>query len=211
MTAMKRIWERTRGWRTIILNSIIALFFVIAEVLVYAAGLDWRELLPPEYASWVVVGINVLNIFMRHITKTQSPTVGLLSRTMKKGKANKPPFDGIPCPACPEDVRALYVLASRLLDNTVRRSEMDRVAALRRLHEFERYASRYLPAALASEAPQIRAFAEATRDVLRLAEAGKPLSAILPALGLLADLEKAVAPIIEKHFANRSHSLGDTQ
>jgi hypothetical protein len=81
---IKALWERLRGWRTIALNLGIAAGFAIAEILSYLSIVDWREFINPKWAPWVVVGINTLNILMRHITSTASPTVAIKEKIMDK-------------------------------------------------------------------------------------------------------------------------------
>jgi hypothetical protein len=61
---------RLKGWRTIILNALIAAGMVALEIVQYADGVPWREVLPDQYALYVVIGVNVLNIVLRSITTT---------------------------------------------------------------------------------------------------------------------------------------------
>ena len=68
MKWIKKLWRRWAGWRTIVLNGAIAIGFALAEILSYLAVVDWRSFIPEQYAPWVVVAINVLNIIMHHIT-----------------------------------------------------------------------------------------------------------------------------------------------
>ena len=65
-------WTRLRGWRTILLNLILAVGFTVAEMLDYLAIVDWRDFIDPKWAPWVVVSINLLSIALRQDTSTPS-------------------------------------------------------------------------------------------------------------------------------------------
>lgn len=78
MKWIKKLWRRWEGWRTILINLVMAIGFALAEIMAYLSIVDWREFIPPEYAPWVVVGINLLNIILRHVTTKPASTQTLL-------------------------------------------------------------------------------------------------------------------------------------
>lgn len=57
-----------QGWRTVAINATIAGIAVLAEVAGWLVGFDWRQVLPPEWAPWAVLSVNVLNIALRAVT-----------------------------------------------------------------------------------------------------------------------------------------------
>ncbi|SDT99164.1 hypothetical protein [Stappia sp. ES.058] len=57
-----------RGWKTLLLNLGAASSVVLLEILRYLADVDWSAHLPPHAALWMVVGVNVANIVLRHVT-----------------------------------------------------------------------------------------------------------------------------------------------
>ena len=87
MNILKRIWARLEGWRTIVINLAMAIGFALAEVMAYMAVVDWREFIDPIYAPWVVVGINVLNIILRHITTKPASTKQIGTKLRGKFKS----------------------------------------------------------------------------------------------------------------------------
>lgn len=60
-----------KGWRTVLVNIAFAAFAAAAELLSYLAIFDWRSVLPPEYAPYVVLSVNVLNIVLRASTTSR--------------------------------------------------------------------------------------------------------------------------------------------
>lgn len=57
-----------RGWKTLLLNLAATASVVLLEILRYLADVDWSAHLPPQAALWAVVGVNVANIVLRHVT-----------------------------------------------------------------------------------------------------------------------------------------------
>ncbi|WP_269581984.1 hypothetical protein [Roseibium sp. Sym1] len=56
------------GWKTVLFNGGLGIVALIAELLNYLSVFNWREVLPPEYAPGVILGIGVANIVLRHVT-----------------------------------------------------------------------------------------------------------------------------------------------
>ncbi|WP_029060256.1 hypothetical protein [Stappia stellulata] len=56
------------GWKTLLLNLAAAVGIIALEVLRYLADVDWSAHLSPPTALWLVVGVNVANIVLRHVT-----------------------------------------------------------------------------------------------------------------------------------------------
>jgi hypothetical protein len=59
-----------RGWRTLIVNALVALLPILAEVLRWLDGFDWSLYLEPRDALWAMLIVGGLNIFLRRITRT---------------------------------------------------------------------------------------------------------------------------------------------
>ncbi|MAA97805.1 MAG: hypothetical protein CMN87_15530 [Stappia sp.] len=59
-----------RGWRTLIVNALVALLPILAEVLRWLDGFDWSLYLAPRDALWAMLIVGGLNIFLRRITRT---------------------------------------------------------------------------------------------------------------------------------------------
>lgn len=59
-----------RGWRTVIVNTAIAAFVPMIELMAYLETVDWRQYVPPEYAPWALMAVTVINIFLRAKTTT---------------------------------------------------------------------------------------------------------------------------------------------
>lgn len=57
-----------RGWKTLVLNSVVGLGVVVLEILTFLNAADWHALLPPERAALVILGTGVANILLRHVT-----------------------------------------------------------------------------------------------------------------------------------------------
>lgn len=60
-----------KGWRTLIVNTLIALLPIVVEVLRWLEGFDWTWYLEPRDALWAMLIIGLLNIFLRRITTTR--------------------------------------------------------------------------------------------------------------------------------------------
>ncbi|SOC27676.1 hypothetical protein [Stappia indica] len=60
-----------RGWRTLIVNALIALLPIVAEALRLLEGIDWTWYLEPRDALWAMLIVGLLNIFLRRITTTR--------------------------------------------------------------------------------------------------------------------------------------------
>lgn len=56
------------GWRTVALNAALGILAVGVELLSYLAVFDWRSILPPEKAPYVILGVGVANIALRAFT-----------------------------------------------------------------------------------------------------------------------------------------------
>jgi hypothetical protein len=59
-----------RGWRTLIINALVALLPILAELLRWLDGFDWSLYLEPRDALWAMLIVGGLNIFLRRITRT---------------------------------------------------------------------------------------------------------------------------------------------
>ena len=59
-----------KGYRTILINFSLATLALAAEVASWLTTFDWGAWLPPQYAVWAIVTINVANIVLRFVTTT---------------------------------------------------------------------------------------------------------------------------------------------
>lgn len=59
-----------KGFRTIIVNSFVAVLPLAAELMAFLDVFDWRSVLPPESAGWFILAIGLVNIGLRFITTT---------------------------------------------------------------------------------------------------------------------------------------------
>ncbi|WP_029056984.1 hypothetical protein [Stappia stellulata] len=59
-----------RGFRTLIVNTLVALLPIAAEVLRFLEVFDWHLYLEPRDALWAMLIVGGLNIFLRRITRT---------------------------------------------------------------------------------------------------------------------------------------------
>ncbi|MEI2387485.1 hypothetical protein [Breoghania sp. JC706] len=59
-----------KGFRTVLINGLVAAVPVVAEVLRHLAVLDWQAYLEPRDALWAMLIVGGLNIFLRRITNT---------------------------------------------------------------------------------------------------------------------------------------------
>ncbi|MEH6725755.1 MAG: hypothetical protein V7703_06300 [Hyphomicrobiales bacterium] len=59
-----------KGFRTLIVNAAIVAVPVMIETLAFLDAFDWRSVLPPENAGWLVMVIGLLNIWLRFMTTT---------------------------------------------------------------------------------------------------------------------------------------------
>lgn len=64
------IYFAPKGWRTFAANGVITVMIVLGAVLDAASGFNWRELLPPNIAPWVIAAITILNVILRTVTTT---------------------------------------------------------------------------------------------------------------------------------------------
>jgi hypothetical protein len=61
---------RLTGWRTVIINGLMAAGVVLGEILQFLVGFDWAAVFSPRQAVLIVLGVNVANIILRSITTT---------------------------------------------------------------------------------------------------------------------------------------------
>ncbi len=59
-----------KGYRTILINFALASLALAAEITSWLTAFDWAAWLPPQYALWVIVGVNIANIVLRFVTTT---------------------------------------------------------------------------------------------------------------------------------------------
>ena len=59
-----------KGYRTILINFALAALALAAEIASWLTTFDWAAWLPPQYALWVIVTVNVANIALRFVTTT---------------------------------------------------------------------------------------------------------------------------------------------
>ncbi|WP_306257758.1 hypothetical protein [Pararhizobium sp. IMCC21322] len=59
-----------KGFRTIIVNTAVATLPLVCELLAFLDVFDWRSVLPPESAGWLILLVGLLNIGLRFITTT---------------------------------------------------------------------------------------------------------------------------------------------
>jgi len=59
-----------KGYRTVLINFALATLALAAEVASWLTAFDWAVWLPPQYALWVIVTVNVANIVLRFVTTT---------------------------------------------------------------------------------------------------------------------------------------------
>lgn len=60
------MWKKLKGWKTVLINALIAVGSVIALL----DGQNWALIFPPQQAGWITLGISVLNILLRYRTTT---------------------------------------------------------------------------------------------------------------------------------------------
>ena len=59
-----------KGYRTIAINFALATLALAAEIASWLSAFDWGAWLPPQYALWVIVSVNIANIVLRFVTTT---------------------------------------------------------------------------------------------------------------------------------------------
>lgn len=59
-----------KGFRTLIVNGVVAVLPLAGELLAFLDVFDWRSVLPPESAGWFILVVGLLNIGLRFITTT---------------------------------------------------------------------------------------------------------------------------------------------
>jgi hypothetical protein len=59
-----------KGYRIVLINSALATLALAAEIASWLTAFDWGAWLPPQYALWVIVTVNVANIILRFVTTT---------------------------------------------------------------------------------------------------------------------------------------------
>lgn len=64
------IYFAPKGWRTIAANVVAGGAVVLGTLLDALSGFDWREVLPPDYAAYVVLAMTILNLVLRVVTTT---------------------------------------------------------------------------------------------------------------------------------------------
>ena len=57
------------GWKTFTFNSLIGFLVLLGELADHFAVIDWSHILPPGAVPYAVLGIGVVNIVLRHITR----------------------------------------------------------------------------------------------------------------------------------------------
>lgn len=57
------------GWKTIIVNALLGSLALVAEVLTQLTDMDWKSVVPPDLAPYIIVAIALANIYLRHVTK----------------------------------------------------------------------------------------------------------------------------------------------
>ncbi|MBO0345187.1 hypothetical protein [Roseibium limicola] len=65
-----------QGWKTFVFNGAMGFVAILAELMSYLTDLDWKQLVPPESAPYVVLSIGVANILLRHMTSGPAGWVG---------------------------------------------------------------------------------------------------------------------------------------
>ncbi|WP_041375660.1 hypothetical protein [Polymorphum gilvum] len=60
-----------KGFRTLILNALVALVPIVLELLRFLGEFDWYLYLEPRDALWAMLVIGGLNIFLRTVTTTR--------------------------------------------------------------------------------------------------------------------------------------------
>lgn len=79
------VWIAPKGWRSWVFNGISIALVALGAMLELASGFEWKEILPPNVAPWVVMGIALANVGLRAVTTTR---VG-----MKRPEAPETPQD----------------------------------------------------------------------------------------------------------------------
>ena len=59
-----------KGYRKIFVNFALAVLALAVEIASWLTAFDWVAWLPPQYALWVIVTVNVANIVLRFVTTT---------------------------------------------------------------------------------------------------------------------------------------------
>lgn len=57
-----------KGYRTIILNGLMAGALIMGQLLAYFTVFDWTQIMSPAQAAWMMLAVNVLNILLRFYT-----------------------------------------------------------------------------------------------------------------------------------------------
>lgn len=63
-----------KGWRTVIINAAMALAIIALEVTNYLLTTDVEQFIPSKwamYSPWVIMAVNLLNIYLRFVTTTR--------------------------------------------------------------------------------------------------------------------------------------------
>lgn len=64
------------GWKTFLFNGALGALALLAELMSYLSDVDWKEVVPPDAAPYVVLVIGMANIVLRHLTKGPAGWVG---------------------------------------------------------------------------------------------------------------------------------------
>jgi hypothetical protein len=64
------MWQTLKGWKTVIINVVTGVPFLILSILDMLNGVDVAPLFPPEWGPRVIAGLAVLNVVLRCITHT---------------------------------------------------------------------------------------------------------------------------------------------
>ena len=59
-----------KGYRTILINFALAVLALAAEIASWLTTFEWAAWLPPQYAPWAIITVNVANITLRFVTTT---------------------------------------------------------------------------------------------------------------------------------------------
>ena len=66
---MNETTKKLRGKKTLMYSSLLIMAGLGAAITSYLSTLDWTQLVDPQYAPVVLMGIGVTNIVFRFVTK----------------------------------------------------------------------------------------------------------------------------------------------
>ena len=63
MNTIKKIWNKIKGWKTVIINLIVAVIPILELA-------QWSDILPKQMTPYYIISVAMLNIAIRAATNT---------------------------------------------------------------------------------------------------------------------------------------------